>query len=183
MKTKLSFLLFGIACVPLLGHADGLDAAVQAKVDAEIKVIESWAKDPVMIQAVKSHNSSPSAEVVSMTQDKWKSLSVLDPVVRSYTKNPTAELLKAHRSEAVTEAFVSGADGNKVAFLTKTTSWCHLGKPKHDAPMKGKNWQGAAETDESTGLQQVQVAVPVMDADKPIGSLVVGLSLVRLGKK
>ena len=36
------------------------------------------------------------------------------------------------------------------------------------------------EIDASTGLQQVQVAVPVMDGGKPIGSVVVGLQVARL---
>jgi len=47
--------------------------------------------------------------------------------------------------------------------------------------MTGKTWQGQPEVDESTGLQQVQVAVPILDGGKPIGSLVVGLSLTKLG--
>jgi hypothetical protein len=32
-------------------------------------------------------------------------------------------------------------------------------------------------------LQQVQVAVPVVDGGKPVGSLVVGLSLTKLSKE
>jgi hypothetical protein len=48
--------------------------------------------------------------------------------------------------------------------------------------MSGKTWQGAVEIDESSGLQQVQVAVPVVDGGQPIGSLVVGLSVGKLGK-
>jgi hypothetical protein len=93
-----------------------------------------------------------------------------------------ADFLKAKKTEAVSEAFVSGAEGTKVAFLAKTSGWSHKGKPKHDLPMSGKTWQGAVEVDESTGLQQVQVAVPVIDGGKPIGSLVVGLSLAKLSK-
>ena len=77
--------------------------------------------------------------------------------------------------------FLSGSDGAKVAFLAKTSSWSHKGKAKHDDPMAGKVWQGAVEVDESTGLQQVQVGVPVLEGGKPIGSLVVGLSLAKLG--
>ena len=48
--------------------------------------------------------------------------------------------------------------------------------------MAGKTWQGPIEVDESTGLQQIQVAVPVLDSGKPIGSLVIGLSLAKLNK-
>jgi hypothetical protein len=32
-----------------------------------------------------------------MTQDKWLTLSVLDPFARSLAKNPSAELLKANQ--------------------------------------------------------------------------------------
>ena len=118
-----------------------------------------------------------------MTQEKWKGASVLDPFVRSFTKNAAAEFLKAKRSESLSEAFLSGADGTKVAFLTKPTNWSHKGKAKHDEPMSGKVWQGAVEVDESTGQQQVQVGVPVLDGEKPIGSLVVGFSVSKLANE
>jgi hypothetical protein len=157
-----------------------LDPAVQAKVDAQLKDIKAWAADPAVVSAVKTVNATPPADVAGMTQDKWKSLSVLDPIVRGYSKNATAEFLKTKKDATVSEAFVSAADGTKVAFLSKPSNWSHKGKAKHDDPMAGKTWQGAVEVDESTGLQQVQVAVPVLDGDKPIGSLTVGLSLSKL---
>jgi hypothetical protein len=46
--------------------------------------------------------------------------------------------------------------------------------------MLGKNWIGSAELDESTGQLEVQVAIPVLDGKKPIGSMVVGLSTSKL---
>jgi hypothetical protein len=46
--------------------------------------------------------------------------------------------------------------------------------------MAGKTWIGPVEVDESTGLQQVQVALPVLDGGKPIGSIVLGLSVAKL---
>lgn len=174
-------LLLALAAFPVTALSEGLEPAVRSKIDAEVKTIESWAKDPTVVQAVKTHNTSPPAEAAAMNQDKWKSLTVLDPAVRSFTKNPSAELIKGKKSAAVSEAFISAADGTKVAFLAKTSGWSHKGKAKHDVPMTGKTWQGPVEIDESTGLQQVQVGVPVLDGDKPIGSLVVGLSLSKLG--
>lgn len=173
--------MLGQTLLTLNLHAEALAPAVQGKIDSEIKAVEALAKDPALIAAVKSHNGATGADAAAMTQDKWKSLSVLDPAVRGFSKNPAAELLKARKSEAMSEAFVSGADGTKVAFLAKTSSWSHKGKPKHDVPMSGKTWQGPVEIDESTGLQQVQVAVPIRDGDQPVGSLVVGLSLSKLG--
>jgi hypothetical protein len=161
----------------------GLDAAVQTKVDAITKQAQTWAADPVIVNAVKAYNNAPPADSAAMTQDKWKTLPILDPFVRSFSKNPAGESLKSKKTDTVSEAFLSGADGNKVAFLAKTTGWCHKGKPKHDVPMTNKTWQGSAEMDESTGLQEVQVAVPVLDAGTPIGSLVVGISLSHLAKE
>lgn len=182
MKTKQLIALALTAFVPVLSQAAPLDAPLQAKVDAQIKLIESWAADSAVVDAVKAHNAGPSGDAAAMTQDKWKSLTVLDPFVRSFSKNPVAELIKSRKGEAVSEAFISGADGTKVAFLAKTSGWSHKGKAKHDVPMSGKTWQGDVEVDESTGLQQVQVAVPVLDGGKPVGSMVVGLSLTKLSK-
>ena len=180
MRTLIKTLALAAFLVAHVGHAAELDAAAQAKVDAKIKEIQGWASADAVVGAVKNANAAKSPEVAAMTQDKWKALTVLDPFVRSLAKNPAAEFLKTKKGDAVAEAFVSAADGSKVAFLSKPSSWSHKGKPKHDTPMSGKNWQGAVEIDESTGLQQVQVAVPVMDGGSAIGSLVVGLSIGAL---
>jgi len=168
-----------LAALPL--GAEGLDPAVQAKIDAVIKNVQSWAAEPAILQAVQKHNVSLSDDAKAMTQEKWKSLTVLDPFIRAFSKNEAGELLKSKKSDAIAEVFLSGADGLKIAFLAKTSNWSHKGKAKHDAPMSGKVWQGPVEVDESTGLQQVQVAVPVLDGGAPIGSLVVGIALSKLG--
>lgn len=160
--------------------AQGLDAAVQAKVDVQVKAAQAWAADAVLIKAVKAHNENLPADQAAMTQDKWKTLSVLDPAVRGFSKNEAGEFLKTKKTAAISEMFLSGADGLKVAFLSKPSNWSHKGKAKHDVPMTGKTWQGPIEVDESTGQQQLQISVPVMDGDKPIGSLIVGLSISKL---
>jgi hypothetical protein len=160
--------------------ASDLEPAVQARVTAAIQQAQAWAADPVIVQAVKVHNSSPPPEHAQVTQEKWKSLTILDPFVRGFSRNAAGELLKARKTPAVGEAFLSDAKGMKVAFLSKPSNWSHLGKAKHDDPMAGKVWQGPIEVDESSGLQQVQIAVPVLENGQPIGSLVVGLSLSKL---
>lgn len=165
------------AASSLRGEVDG---ALKSKLDSAVTQAKTWAADPVIVAAVKSANTSPSEDAKSMTQDKWKSLPVLDPFVRSFTKNDAAAKLKTLKSEAVTEAFVSGANGAKVAFLSKPSGWTHAGKAKHDDPMAGKVWIGDVEVDESTGQQQIQVSVPVLDGEKPVGSLVVGFSVNKI---
>lgn len=181
--TLLVLALFASADLTLSAiAADSLDPTVQAKIDAKIKEVQAWAADPVIVNAVKAHNASVPPDQAAMNQDRWKSLSILDPFVRAFTKNEAADFLKTKKNEIVTEAFLSGADGLKVAFLAKTTNWSHKGKAKHDEPMAGKTWQGPVETDESSGQRQLQISVPVLDAGKPIGSLVIGLGMSRLEK-
>lgn len=167
---------------PLAAFAQAVPASAQPKVDAQIKEIAAWAADPSLVAAVRAHHASLPAEQAALTQDKWRALTVLDPLVRSFTKNAVGQLLKSKKTDLISEAFVSDAAGLKVGFLTKTTSWSHAGKPKHDIPLTGKTWQGSVEVDESTGQQQVQVSVPVLDGGKPIGSLVVGLNLAKLAQ-
>ncbi|HLP09653.1 MAG TPA: hypothetical protein VK178_15930 [Opitutaceae bacterium] len=181
MKTCCRVLLSGLVAVLFSTLACAqVDPALQTKIDHEIDAAKTLAADPAIVAAVQAHNAAPSADAAAMTQEKWKSLTLLDPFVRSFSKNPAGEVLKAQKSAFISEAFLSGADGTKVAFLAKPSNWSHRGKAKHDVPMSGKVWQGEIEVDESTGLQQVQVAVPVLDGATPIGSLVVGLSVTKL---
>lgn len=178
---------FRIAAIALLAFAAlanlsaaELDPAVQAKVDAKVSTIKEWAADPVLVAAVVAHNAQLPADCAAVTQEKWKALSLLDPFVRSFSKNEAGLMLKAKKGDWVTEAFLSDAKGIKVAFLSKTSNWSHAGMPKHEVPMSGKIWTGPLTVDESTGLQQIQVAVPVLKDGQPIGSLVVGVSPSKL---
>jgi hypothetical protein len=180
MKTRLLLLSASLLLGSSFASAQSLPAATQAKVDEQIKIIAGWAADPVILEAVRAHNASVPADQAALTQEKWRSLTVLDPLVRGFAKNPVGQFLKTKKDDVVTEAFVSDAAGLKVGFIAKTSNWSHKGKPKHDVPMTGKSWQGAVEVDESSGQQQLQIAVPVLDGDKPIGSLVVGLSIAKL---
>lgn len=184
MKTASLLRLLCLSMVAALsitsGHAADLDAATRTKVDAKLAEIQAWAADPAIVAAVAAQNVHLAAEQANMTQEKWKTLSLLDPFVRSFSKNAAGVALKAKKAEWTSEAFVSDAKGCKVAFLSKTSSWCHAGSPKHDVPMTGKTWEGTVGVDESTGLQQLQISVPVLKDGVPIGSLVVGLSLAKL---
>jgi hypothetical protein len=160
--------------------AQPLPPEIKAKVDVRVKTIQAWSSDPVLIAAVKAHNAGLTADEKAMTNEKWSTLTVLDPVVRAYTRNAVGTFLKSKRDDEISECFVSGSDGTKVGFLSKPSNWSHADKDKHRVPMTGKPWIGAIAMDESTGLQLVQVGLPVLDAGKPIGSVVVGLAVSKL---
>lgn len=178
MKLFLSFLLSSLFFTNVF--AEDLTAEQQAALTKQIEVAKQLAADPKIVEAVKAVNAAALADYKDMTQDKWKELPVLDPKVRYFSKTPAAEVLKAKKNEMMTEAFVNAADGSKVAFIAKTSNWSHKGKPKHDDPMAGKTWQGKVEMDESTGLKSIQIAVPVLDGGKAIGSMTIGYSLTKL---
>jgi len=180
MKRTLLTLVALVAFTASQLRAEELDADTQAKVTAKIVKVQASAADATIVKAVKAQNETPPADLAGMTQDKWKALGILDPIVRGFTKNDAGVALKAQKTDSISEAFISSADGTKVAFLSKPTNWSHKGKPKHEVPMTGKTWQGTVEVDDSTGIRQIQVSVPILDGDKAIGSLVVGLDLGKL---
>lgn len=178
MKFFLGLLLSTVLTTSVF--AEALTPEQTTALNKQVTEFKKIASDAQVVNAVKAVNTTPMADYKDMNQDKWKELPVLDPKVRYFSKNPLAEFLKTKKNEMVTEIFVNAADGTKVAFLSKTSNWSHKGKPKHDEPMNGKDWQGAIEMDESTGLKSIQVAVPVMDAGKAIGSMTVGFSITKL---
>lgn len=178
MKFFLSFMLS--AFLFSNAFAESLTPEQTTALNKQVEELKKMGSDPKIVEAVKAVNATALADYKDMTQDKWKDLPVLDPKVRYFSKNPLGEHIKTKKNDLVTEIFVNAADGTKVAFLAKTSNWSHKGKAKHDDPMAGKTWQGPIEVDESTGLKSIQVAVPVLDGGKAIGSITVGYSVTKL---
>ncbi len=182
MKYSVSSIVSAVSVLAVAATCFGqvLTPDMKAKIDAKLVQLKSWSTDPNIVTAVKAANTNPPQEARDMTNERWGKLTVLDPVVRSFARNALAQYLKAKHDDQISECFVSGAGGTKVAFLSKTTNWSHADKDKHKVPMTGKVSIGPAEVDQSTGELQVQVGLPVLDSGKPIGSIVVGLSVSKL---
>lgn len=176
----LKCILFPVISVALFSatiYADKLPADVKSLLDKQIEGIKRLSTDPTIVAAVKKYNATPAS---TMTNDKWKTLTLISPEVKALVKNDIGKYLKSITTPVITEMFLNGADGGKVAFLSKTSSWNHKGKAKHDVPMKGKTWIGPMEIDNSSGANQIQVSIPVLDGDKPIGSLVIGCGVAEM---
>lgn len=175
-------LLWLASLLPLHAQAQGneLTASQSKKLDELVKEASAWASDPAVVAAVKEYNGKGRDSTKDMDQDKWTKLTIMDPIVKDLRSNTTAKFLQTKKSDVVSEAFVSGADGTKVGFLSKSSNWSHKGKAKHDDPMAGKVWIGKPEKDASTGLSQVQFGLPILDAGRPIGSLVIGVAINKL---
>ncbi len=79
-----------------------------------------------LFEAVKTQNAKLPPEHAAMTQEKWKAATILDPFVRSFSKNATAEFLKSKKDSVVCEGFLSDADGLK--------RWLSSARPPAGAP-------------------------------------------------
>lgn len=183
MKTTIHLLiaLGALIFASTTTRAEDLTPEAQKKVDAVIKEAQQWASDPIIVKAVKDQNEKGlPAAYADMTQEKWNGLSILDPLVRDFTKNAATDFLKTKKTDAITATNLSDAKGYKVAFLAKTKYWCHKGVPQHETAMSGKTWQGPLEVHSATGKLQVLVSVPVLDGATPIGSLIVGVSAAAI---
>jgi len=180
MKTLLAVFL---GCA-LAGNLLALDSTsritpeIRSQIDTQKRVLAQWAKDPTVVAAVRAQNTK--GPIPGLTNRKWRSLKPNDPTVTAFQKNAAGEFLtgKMAASKGVfNELFLCAAQGEKVAFVEKPTTYIHKGEPKFDVPMSGKPWEGVPEFDKSSYSHAVQFSTPVFDKGKPIGVLVAGVSM------
>jgi hypothetical protein len=184
---KLKFLVaMSFVCMASMAHAANfeLTPAIQAELDKWKTAISEWAADPIIVKAVAEQSSK--GTIPEMDNAKWKITRRSDPIVKEFQTNPAGQFLKAKleiTGGAISEAFLSAAHGEKVAFVEKTTSYIHQGQAKFDVPFTtGKPWLGKAEFDESSQTYAIQLSVVVLVDAKPSGVLVVGVNLTALEK-
>lgn len=166
---------------------------VQKKLDEWKKTVQTWANDPAIVAAVEAQNEA--GPIPGMDNAKWKKTRRSDKQVKALQANSAAKQMitwQTGSKGAVTEGFLNGAKGEKVAFIEKTSSYIHMGKSKFDEPWKTKKpWQGEPEFDESVQTYQIQLSAPVLvkanekdeKPTKPIGVLVIGIDLTHLAPK
>jgi hypothetical protein len=182
MKTLLALALGFISAAAV--HAAPLTAQQQKLLEGRMKAIVKWAAAPLVVNAVKVTNDK--GPLPNMTNAAWAALKPEDPLVQSFEKSPAGLWLAKRIKDSnglYSEAFLSGSKGQKAAFASKTTSYIHAGSPKFDVAMSGSQWQGQPEMDASSKIYSVQISTPVLDGKKPIGVLVVGVAVDKLGIK
>src|SRR4030095_4666587 len=117
--------------------------AVQAELDKQKTVIAGWAANATVVNAVVEQNRR--GPIAGMDNPKWRLTRRSDPTMTAFQSNAAGQFLKAQIDEnkgKFSEAFLSAAAGEKVAFVEKTTSYIHVGQAKFDAPYTtGKAWQ------------------------------------------
>lgn len=189
MKVRIesSFLAaLGIVLTALAVSASAFEMtpSIQAELDKMKTQIGGWAGDALIVKAVTDQNGK--GPIAGMDNPKWKTVRRSEDIVKEMQNNSAGKYLKSKLEASngmFTEAFLNGAQGEKVAFVEKTTSYIHKGQAKFDVPFgSGKSWQGNAEFDESAQTYQIQISVPVQSGGKAVGALVIGVNLTQLEK-
>jgi hypothetical protein len=161
-------------------QATELTPEQEKRVMALLDSMSALGSNPKVVEAVKAQNAKLPDILVGMTNDKWKPLKADASEVKALSHNELSRYLRGTIHHTVIEMFISDAEGRKVTFFSKPTSFIHKGKPKHDKPMAGQKWIGDLEIDQSTQQVQVQGSFPVLENGKPIGSMVLGFWVPKL---
>jgi hypothetical protein len=159
-----------------------MNPAIQAELDKGKTTIASWASDPVIVKEVLQQNQK--GPISGLDNEKWKTLSPSNPIVKGFQDNPAGHFLKSKveaKGSMFSRAFLSGSNGEKVAFTEKTKYYLHKGMGKFEVPFRnGTAWQGKPEFDEPSQMYGIQISAPVFSGGKPVGVLVVEVSLSAL---
>ncbi|MBI1381108.1 MAG: hypothetical protein GC161_08475 [Planctomycetaceae bacterium] len=174
---------------------DKITPEMAAVLDTMTKDVAKWADEKAVVDAVVAQNKV--GPIADMTKEKWKEQRRRTPLIDGFQQNDAAKLMaeRVKTTEGVVvEAFVSAAQGEKVAFLEKTSSYIHKGSAKFDVPFTtGKPWRGSPDFDESTQSYSLQFSVPVFAPRaegegedvprKTIGVMTVGVDLEKLAER
>jgi len=174
-----------VAFLPVVALASSFEItpSVQVELEKQTKALATWAADPVVVAAVKEQNAK--GPIAGMDNGKWKAVRRSDPMVQGLAGNAAGQFLRKKIESSggtLDKVFLSGAQGEKVAFAEKTISYIHKGQEKFDVPMStGKPWQMTKPWfDESLQAYAIQVAVPIIDGGKAIGVLVASVPVTYL---
>ena len=175
-----------LAIAPLFTGGPKLDAELKAQVEARISVVERWASDPILVQAVREANRSPrSMDEIEAVNREWEAATGVTEFMRSLIENTAARRLKELRSSnpEIQEAFLTDALGANVAITNKTSDFYQGDEVQYlEAFNQGKGGVhiGELSLDESIHSYSIHLGVPVLDQGKPIGVLLAAVNVEKL---
>ncbi|MDW6094645.1 PDC sensor domain-containing protein [Vibrio rhizosphaerae] len=149
-----------------------------------IPQLESWGKDPVLVEAVTAQNAQDvSLDDIKKRDETWRNTSDVDDFMSSIMSNKAAQrLLELEKSMPfLVELFLMDNQGANVAMTNKTSDYWQGDEAKFIQSFnggQGKTYIGEVEYDDSVLSYLVQVSVPVIDAQgQTIGALTIGINL------
>ena len=159
------------------------DDDVKKLIGTKIRSVEALARHPTLVEAVQRQN----AEHISMAEVRkrdaeWKASDHRQGFKQHQLNNNAGELLQKYvaRNDAFNEAFLTDNQGANVAVYPPTSDYWQGDEEKWAASFNGgtgRTFVGPAEFDDRSNTYAVQVSAPVLDADRTVGVLVVGVTL------
>lgn len=184
MQAPISHVL--VAVLLLFPFGPKLDPELAAQVQERVSVVQQWAADPVVVQAVRDANANPRTmnEIESVDRE-WKGATGVTPFMRSLIDHPAARRLKELRSSSpeIQEAFLTDALGANVAITNKTSDFYQGDEVQYLESFnqgKGGVHIGELSLDESIHSYSIHVGVPVLDQGKVIGVLLAAVNVEKL---
>ncbi len=151
-----------------------------------IPTLQSWGVDEVLVAAVQAQNAQGlTLDAIKKRDKEWRAVEGLDGAMKDMMNSPAAKRLSQYEQSAAYffELFLMDNQGANVAMTNKTSDYWQGDEAKWQESFK--NGQGAVhvgdvEFDESAQDYLVQISVPVMQGDKAIGAITVGVNLDEL---
>ncbi len=170
---------------PAAPESPVLSRALQNIIKTRAKILERYASDPLIIRVVQNANALPKKQdEITRLDAAWIAGTNADFMEMTLNSHASRFLRKKVKSNKMlyTEAFLCDQQGNTLGAYPRTSDYYQGDETKftqcYDGG-KGKVFTGPLEFDDSTGAYSIQMSVPVRDADRCIGVMVMGLRNIK----
>ena len=178
-----------ISAILLCGSMAVLAEDLTAEINNLIPMLKTWGQDPTLVAAVTEQNKSTlTIENIKLRDTEWRATDGLDERMKAIMQSVAAKrLLELEKSQPYFfEIFLMDNQGANVAMTNKTSDYWQGDEAKWQESFKdgeGAVHVGDVEFDESAQDYLVQISVPVMQDDRAIGAITVGINLDILESK
>ena len=175
--------LFGLLMMPLQAAEE-----VPEAVHKLVPTLKEWGKNGTLVKAVKQQNAKGiSLDSIKARDAAWQKTTGVDTFMKDMMNSDAAkELSRLEKTKPYfLEVFLMDKQGANVAMTNKTSDYWQGDEAKFTKSYNGGAGGvdiGKVKFDNSSQAYLVQVSVPVMDGNKAIGALTVGINLDKLDK-
>lgn len=151
-----------------------------------VPLLKGLGTDPILIAAVKKQNTNKvSIDDIKKLDIRWRATPGISSEMKAMMNNKSALRLSEFEQTRsyFFELFLMDNQGANVAMTNKTSDYWQGDEAKWKESFnsgKGAVHIGDIEFDESAQDYLVQVSVPVMDGNKAIGAITIGINLDEL---
>ena len=165
-----SYVALGLALMPVSAQAK-LSPELTAKVERYKAKLTEWARNPVLVGAVREANKANG--LMGMSNAKWEGLAETDAIVTSFQTNPAGRALsEMEADQGISKLYLRDAKGNLVAGSNKPLLYNNGTRKPFSEAFKGTPFvEKEVKPDTTTQIKGVQLSVPVLDGGNPIGVL------------